>query len=115
MRVCPKCGYVDEPYWLHTKFSYYIDQCRYENFRLMFPQLAEQIFKERKVQDANYVYRLSKNNRVVMRKALIDYGLTFADLCEKGDFNPKKDKPSDVRGYWNREPPTQKKLLDVKP
>ena len=30
MRVCPKCGYRDNPYWIHSRFDFNADYMRFE-------------------------------------------------------------------------------------
>lgn len=114
MRVCPKCGYIDEPCWLHVKYSYYIDSCSFENFKLVLPELVDKMQKERIVTDKDNAYRLTKDNHWVERKALVDYGgQSFSDKCERGDRIPRlKKSVHDTAKYWQLVPPSQTKLLE---
>ena len=112
MRVCPECGFVDPPYWKHVKFSYFIDSCSLENFKILHPDLAKRIVKEREVDDKLYVYHLDKKNQWVLRKAKVDYGAkSWSDKCEKGDKRIKI-RLRDKEQYWNRFAPQQKKLME---
>ena len=71
MRVCPKCGYKDSPYWKHVKFSYFVDSCSFENFEIMHPNLAKEI-KEKMVSDEHNYYRYVKKSNWVLRMAKED-------------------------------------------
>ena len=73
MRKCPKCGYEDPRYWKHSKYSFHVDFCSFENFRLFMPQLAKKLDKGGKiVSDEFYYYRLTKTSQVVQRIAKTD-------------------------------------------
>lgn len=120
MRVCTNCGYHDSDYWKHVKWSYYIDGCSLENFKILEPQLAFNLKKGGDItEDEHYLYRLTKKGHIVLRKAKRD----FADLSkrnfsdesfEKFDhYAKKKDWVQDIRPYWNRLHPSQKKLLEM--
>jgi hypothetical protein len=41
MKVCPSCGYTDNPYWRHSRFDYNADYMRYEDFREQFPNITQ--------------------------------------------------------------------------
>jgi len=116
MRQCPKCGHIDPPYWKHVKFSYFIDSCSLENFKILHPRLAKRIKKEREVDDKLNVYHLDKKNRWVLRKAKVDYGdKSWTDKCEKHDprlVEGKMKRLRDLEKYWNKFSPKQKKLLE---
>jgi len=74
MRVCPKCKYIDPPYWKHVKYSYWIDSCSLENFKVLHPKLAKKLTKPCSVvEDEDYLYRLVKNGDWVERKAKVDF------------------------------------------
>jgi hypothetical protein len=114
MRVCPKCGCVDSPYWKHTKFSYYIDQCIYENFAVELPKLAAELNKPNShTQDVNYLYYRTKSGKIVLRKAKIGIGVTllpWTDGCESGKQGwkrgrsklPDKQNIRDFAKHWVR-------------
>jgi len=56
MRVCPKCGFVDPPQWKHSKYSYWIDNIRLEDFRELYPELAKELEANKTAKDKDYVY-----------------------------------------------------------
>ena len=61
MRVCPKCKYVDPPYWRYS-FCDQIDYTEYENFKIMHPKLAEELVRKKTIADIDevYAYHLTK-------------------------------------------------------
>ena len=124
MRVCPKCGYIDPPEWKHIPFSYYLDGCAFEEFKLIKPNLASQIINGL-VDDDIYVYRLSKNKRWVQRKAKIDYDAEFGrarfektpstnggmnKLRKRSKFDGQK---RDIMISWFKLHPNQRRLLEI--
>lgn len=114
MRVCPKCGYVDPPYWRHSTFSAWIDLTEFESFKDLHPELAERLEKgEKIVEDEHYYYRRTKNLKRVHRKAKIDFMGAWVQPQEhaKGHDNTKKLRNLiDFRPYWKIDP-NQKKLF----
>ena len=107
MRVCPKCGYTDPPYWRHSKFSSWIDLCEYEDFKEMHPDLAQRLEDgEQNVEDKDYVYRRTKNLKRVHRKAKVDFMGSWVVDQEKA-----KHQIIDTRPYWIWNP-NQRRLLD---
>ena len=111
MRVCPKCGYIDPPEWKHTRYSYWIDDCSFENFKILFPDLAKIIkCKGSQIDDKYYVYRhtLSKEGWVE-RKAKIDFvGKGWSDGTERY-ISPWGEGKKRFRLH-----PNQKKLFEEK-
>lgn len=109
MRVCYKCGYQDHPAWKHVKYSYWIDSCSFENFKILHPELASRLTKIGAItEDEYYVYRLCRNGDWIERKAKVDFiGEGWSDKTERyispwqGDKNFRK---------WH---PNQTKLLEV--
>ena len=106
MRVCYKCGYVDSPYWRHSKFSSWIDITETENLKLDNPELVERLLKgEKIVEDKYYYYRITKTKLKIHRKAKVDF-------C--GDWVDKQEKAAprniDFRSYWKWADPKQTKL-----
>ena len=113
MRVCPKCGYVDPPYWRHSRFSYWLDIIEVENLALVKPELAKILKKEKKgfvVEDKDYYYRKGKNGVFVERKAKIDLG-DKSQWREKREKARRRPPVTDFRKYW-RIDPLQKKLIE---
>jgi very-short-patch-repair endonuclease len=82
MRVCPHCGYQDPRYWKHAKWSYHIDTCNWESFKIEYPELAISLKRGGDLtEDKDYVYRITKNMHVVQRKAEIE---VFKELSRRG-------------------------------
>jgi len=89
----------------------------------MHPDLAERIIKERVVDDELYVYRVTKENIWVERKAKVDYGdQSWSDKCERHDPRLKwkhgsktrktKDQQHNHLTVWNKWHPSQTKLFE---
>ena len=73
MKVCPKCGYVDESIWKHSRYGWDCQQdyCALDTFKEWHPDIAK-ILEEKKIfRDKINFYRLSKKG-YVYRIALID-------------------------------------------
>lgn len=117
MRVCPQCGFIDPPEWKHCKYSYHIDACTFENFKLLFPKLAENLKKGGDItEDANYYYRLTKKSLVVERKAKIEWTENRnpfgAEKYEKFNHGTRNIwEPHDLRHCWAKAHPDQTKLV----
>ena len=116
LRVCPKCGFEDPPYWRHARFSYYIDSCRIDDFRIMKPKLAEKLKIGTTMEDEVYIYRLTKSGQYIMRKAISDIGLSssvWTDGCESGGRKWRDGVTAlkDLRKYWSKFHPDQTKLV----
>jgi len=59
--------------------------------------------------DALYVYRITKDNHWIERKAKVDYGdKSWSDKCEK--HRPPVHDLHDLRGDWFKFSENQKKL-----
>jgi len=115
MRVCPKCKYVDHPAWKHTKYSYYIDNCSYENFKILYPQLAKLLTKKGSIlEDEDYVYRRTCSKEGwVERKAKIDFvGNGWTDGTEAYPHIMKWAKTSEASTRWLKYHPCQTKLSE---
>jgi len=59
MKVCPKCGYIDHPYWRHSRFDFNADYCRWEEFKTIHPKLAEKLKDKHNfdpVENGEYIY-----------------------------------------------------------
>jgi len=108
MRVCPKCGFVDPPEWKHSKYSYWIDNCRLEDLKTMNPSLAKTLEDQGHAKDKDYVYRLTKNKTRAERKAIVDYGEQWTIPMEKAYA---KHNFRDFRPCWTKINPNQTELL----
>jgi len=71
MRVCPKCGYEDEPYWRASAFKRYISVAHIDNILLDKPKLAKQLEDLKFAEDEFYAYHLTRF-RNVERQAKCD-------------------------------------------
>jgi hypothetical protein len=121
LRVCPECGYIDPPYWLHSKFSYHIDTISFENFHRVKPELAKELTKGGAItEDKYYYYRLAKTKNRVFRKAKIEWTESNPFGAEKYEkFNhgyptltKKRDRMLEVDvQLWKKAHPNQQKLL----
>lgn len=70
MRVCPKCGYIDDPLWRNSlKFG--INYTKLEDFATIKPHLLERIKKEKFVEELPFVYHLTKGGNVE-RQAIME-------------------------------------------
>ncbi len=67
MRECPKCGYVDPPYWRNRLFDFEVDICILSDLAIVDLDLATQLFLVKRgtsiLKDV-YVYRLTRTNWV---------------------------------------------------
>lgn len=120
MRVCPKCGFIDPPYWLHCKFSYHIDSCRFSEFKNQHPELARNLRKGGDIiEDKDNYYRLNITQTHVFRKAKIEWteiNPFGAEKYEKFDHKFKKSsfiKSAESPSRWIKVHPNQTKLFEV--
>lgn len=67
MRECPICHYKDPPYWRHVRFRIFTDCCHLEDFKMMFPELAERIVEEINILGGCYIYHYVKKAKMVQR------------------------------------------------
>ena len=109
MSFCAKCGYVDPPYWRHSRFSYYVDLCGVGDFEMMNPDLYKELLRGGVgsiIDDKHYYYRLNKKGRFVARKAKID-------LPDKNIWREEREKAihykrkvsgniTDYRPFWTK-------------
>jgi len=71
MRVCPKCGCVDPPFWKQCAFRQNISYCTLGDIEYWTPSLAKLLNKNSFVDDEFYAYHLTKGKRVE-RTAKVD-------------------------------------------
>lgn len=67
LRECPKCGYVDPPYWRNRLFDYEVDICKLEDLIIIDEQLSVLLTISKRGQSFlkdQYVYRLTRTNWV---------------------------------------------------
>lgn len=111
MRVCPKCGFIDPPQWKHSKYSYWIDNIRLEDFRELYPELAKELEATLTARDKDYIYRITKNKSRVERKAIVDYGEQWTIPMERA--HKSKHDVRDFRKVWSKNHPAQEKLNSI--
>jgi len=56
MRVCPKCGYEDQPIWRHSRYDFNADYCRREEFEEIEPLLSEALSETEPLIDGRNIY-----------------------------------------------------------
>jgi hypothetical protein len=100
MRVCPKCGYSDNPLWENCRFKRDLQLMRVEDFKKSYPHLAERIESEKYVRDGQFLYH--KTTMYVLRKEPVDWGQPFwehfqAHAKESGLVGQS------VAAYYNRQ------------
>jgi len=89
VRECPKCHYVDPPYWRTPPFFSEVDYMRFDEFQQLLPMIAEQLRPGGYADDEIYHYHLSGTSRYVYRvwkpiwKALAPQG-TWRELRQAG-------------------------------
>jgi hypothetical protein len=100
MRECPQCGYKDPPYWRHVRFRIFTDCCHLEDFKIMFPNLAERITKEVDIVVTPYIYHLVVKANIIQRIHIEDSkdGTSWRE--------PEQEK------HYNFIVPCQQKLFD---
>jgi hypothetical protein len=111
MRVCPKCGYVDNPLW-RPSMKFAMDFMRYEDFKSEYPHLAEKVIHRKFLVDEPFVYHVTRGGNVE-RMALIDnpfYEKVWGIPMEKSKFN--RSPRSDYNRAMKRNK-LQTKLLEV--
>ncbi len=67
MRQCPKCGHIDPPNWRPPPFGPDFDYVRFDEFRELLPDLADEIAHGGIGFDELYAYRASKTRKYVYR------------------------------------------------
>ena len=120
MRVCPKCKFIDPPHWKHVKYSYWIDSCSLENFKILYPTLAKQLrHGGDTIEDEDYVYRFMNNEEWIERKAKVDFiGKGWSDGTENGKRGSPYISPYDrdnKLSRWNWIAKNQKLLFEEIP
>jgi len=72
MRVCPKCGYVDDARWRQDRWRWEKDWCTLEDFRVMYPKLAKELENGRRVVvDSCFAYRLRGKARHLVERVWV--------------------------------------------
>ena len=73
MRVCPECGYTQEPYWLYSRYCVNMDWCYYNDFKNLKPDLALKLETNREVKDKTFIYRRGGKNGVAVERMDIEF------------------------------------------
>jgi hypothetical protein len=73
MRVCPKCGYAENPLWQQSRFCANYSFMRKEDFQTEYPETFESLqkTKEHTTQVGNFIYRISKRSPYVKRLEVV--------------------------------------------
>lgn len=64
MRVCPKCGYEDPLEWRNLPHQLFMEYMRIEDFRRLYPELAEQLHDNSVVLADHNAYHLTRKGFV---------------------------------------------------
>lgn len=88
MRVCPKCGYRDPPYWRPAKMhnpSGDMDIARIDDLQMWQPKIAEKLLAKRgePITNSHFAYLIGKR-AVWVKRIAID---VFRD-CGRAAFKP---------------------------
>jgi hypothetical protein len=68
MRVCPNCGFEEEPIWLNHQWQQHIEYCSIQDFRAYYPALASKLTKPgTTISDSYSYYRLTNRGTFVYR------------------------------------------------
>ena len=109
MRVCPKCGYSDNPLWENCRFKRDLQVMRIEDFKCHYPDLAKRIEEEPYVQDGQFVYHKT-GKFYVLRKEPMDFNQPF---WENFEAKGRKRKLRDMAHFYNaRRLKIQSRLLE---
>jgi hypothetical protein len=88
MKVCPKCGYRDNPIWLNHQYQLHIEYCFLEQFNEAYPNLTMKMRGEI-TEDDFYYYRVTTRGKPCVYRWLKTLGLQGYHLdYEKGDNLP---------------------------
>ena len=71
MKICPKCGAIDNPYWRYSRFDYDAEYMEEEEFQREYPKIWKQLdglktFRPVEV-GGYFYYRRGKSQRYVYR------------------------------------------------
>jgi len=114
MRVCPKCGYIDDLIWRHS-LKYGIDWAPYSEFTQINPEIAQKLLKEKFVEEGYYVYHLTKGMNVE-RQAIFEnptYKQRWAIPIEAGRKGAKMTVVSKIMSRIKIERKNQTRLFEV--
>lgn len=59
MRVCSKCGFVDNLLWRHSRFEYNTDYMRTDDFKKEYPKIWKELSplkNHQPVKNGHYIY-----------------------------------------------------------
>jgi len=81
MKVCPRCGFRDSPYWKPLFWKLYWEYMSLEDFEREYPELAEKLIARKDVkskcvegdfyyniQDSHYYYKIAGKTRVMVHR-----------------------------------------------
>lgn len=109
MRVCPKCGFSDDPRWKPLFWKIYWEYAPLEDFKVLIP---DQIQRKKCIagnfwfdfEDKYYYYKLSGKTRQMLRR----FPKGYESMANRKLF----EKTPSEKGFVSV---NQKKLLEVKP
>ena len=102
MRVCPKCGYTDPPYWRNKKHNMYTDYCRIDELEMWDPEFAEIIKAKKNIKVNGYIYHLTRTGQYIYR------------IHERDSFNGKSWREPEQEKHLAKRiiPLNQRRLLE---
>lgn len=109
MRVCPKCGFSDDPLWRHDFFKRDLVYMHKDDFKNNYPELYAKLEREKYVIEGQFVYHKSKN--YVRRKEPANINQPFDENYET--IPTARGHCSDWGNRRIREKKAQTKLLEV--
>lgn len=104
MRVCPKCGHVDDPLWRQVPWKFDVDFCHTEDFARMHPDLYEELCSGHEFAfDETFAYMFSgKSRKVVWRvwRKMYEWGGKSAFHVPMEAISHKRDPfQREIAGY----------------
>lgn len=86
MKICPKCGERDNPYWRHSRFDFNADYMSEADFQREYPNLYKGLpEKPYKLFWSPYIYyRRGKKEKQVYRVAMEDYKVETEKANNRG-------------------------------
>lgn len=79
MRVCPKCGYVEQEYWRQNRWRSNVEWTKPPEFEYNYPDLAKQLKKGIILTDEFYAYKLGGKSLPVVQRVLLSEYKAFGE------------------------------------
>jgi len=67
LRVCPKCGHIDPPYWRQVPWKFDTDMCWTEDFKNLHPEVHAKLEKGHEIVcDDHFAYKFSGKPKTIV-------------------------------------------------